>query len=430
VKITRATSLRGTIDLPGDKSISHRAAILAAMAVGETRIENFSAAEDCSTTLRCLDQLGVSVKQNGTRVFIIGVGKNGFHKPDQPLHCGNSGTTMRMLCGVLAVQNFEATLVGDESLQTRPMQRVVQPLEKMGARIETESGRAPIRIFGTNSLHGIDHIQDVPSAQIKSSILLAGLNAEGETAVIEKVPTRDHTERMLEWFGAQVKTERRDDRTRISVSGDSVLAARDITVPADISSAAFFIAAAACLHGSEITLRRVGINPTRTAFLDLLYRLGAKLEMLDETVVCNEPVGTIRVRSGFDMQAERVLLDGAEIAGLIDELPVIAVLGTQLNNGIEVRDAGELRVKETDRIHAVVENLRRMDAVVEEFPDGFRVERSDLKGSVVESFGDHRIAMAFAVAGLLADGETEILGSECVNVSFPRFFETLGSIGR
>ncbi len=428
MKINPANSVHGIVDLPGDKSISHRAALLAAMAVGDTRIENFSTAADCQTTIKCLKELGVDISHDGSAVVVTGVGKTGFRRPERTLDCGNSGTTMRLLMGILAGQDFESSLSGDESLQKRPMQRVIDPLEKMGARINSNNGKPPLTITGTNPLQSIEHVQQIVSAQIKSSILLAALNTEGVTVVIEPIATRDHTERMLEWFGVEVQIERNEDRTRIAVSGDSRLTARDLKIPADISSAAFFMIAAACFNGSDVTLPNVGVNPTRTAIFDLLVSLGANVEILDADEICNEPVGKIRVRGGLGSCDNKVILDGPVIAGLIDELPIIAVLGTQLDQGIEVRDAGELRVKETDRIAAIVENLKRIGADVTEFEDGFKVERSWLKGSVVDSFGDHRIAMAFAVAGLLAEGETEITGAECADISFPGFYETFGYI--
>ena len=426
MKIRPAASLSGIVNLPGDKSISHRAALIAAMAAGETRIENFSTAADCRTTLDCLRKLGVPISQSGTDVVITGVGKTGFRKPEKPLDCGNSGTTMRLLAGILAGQDFESTLTGDESLMKRPMQRVIDPLEKMGVQIRSNGGKAPLVISGKNPLQSITHKPEIASAQVKSSILLAALNADGETVIVEPIQTRDHTERMLDWFGADIKKNESD--MRIAVSGNSELTARDFKIPSDISSAAFFIVAAACLKSSELTLPNVGINPTRTSIIELLVNLGMNIEILDAKEICNEPVGTIRVRGGLVTQENKVILDGLKIAGLIDELPVIAVLGTQFEHGIEVRNASELRVKETDRISAVTENLRRMGADVTEFEDGFMVERSRLKGAKVDSFGDHRIAMAFAVAGLLAEGETEILGAECADISFPGFFNTLSSV--
>jgi len=430
MKVYPAKTLHGTINLPGDKSISHRAAMLAAIAVGETRIKNFSTAEDCQTTLKCLEYLGVSIMQNGTDVLVKGVGKTGLTKPERQLDCENSGTTARLLAGILAGQSFDSVLIGDRSLSKRPMKRILTPLTEMGAMIESETGRLPMRIYGGHKHHGIDHELSVASAQVKSCVLLAGLYADGQTTVIEAVQTRDHTERMLGWFGAEVQIEKREGATRISVSGDAALEAHDLSVPSDISSAAFFMVAAACLKGSDVTLPNVGVNPTRRAILDLLCDLGAGAEILGSAEVCNEPSGTIHIRGGLGPQKQTLLIDGEMVAKLIDELPIIAILGTQLDCGIEVRDAGELRGKESDRIAAIVENLRLMGAGVTESDDGFRVERSRLKGTVIDSFGDHRIAMAFAVAGLLADGKTEIIGAECADISFPNFFHVLADVVR
>lgn len=428
MKIYPARALTGTIDLPGDKSISHRAALIAAMAVGDTRIENFSTAEDCQTTIRCLRELGVPISQNGTEVVVTGVGKNGFRKPELPLDCGNSGTTIRLLAGILAGQSFDSVLTGDESLLKRPMARILSPLTQMGADIDAENARAPIHIHGGQTLLGINHELTVASAQVKSCLLFAGLLATGKTILGERPPTRDHTERMLRWFGAKVNV----DFDEISVMGDSVLTACDLSIPTDISSAAFSLVAAACLKGSDIMVPNVGLNPTRTGILDVLRDTGANVQVLTTKEVCYEPVGSVRVRGGLGQRAtaNHVILEGSFIPGIIDELPIIAVLGTQLNKGIEVRDAGELRVKETDRIAAIIENLKRMGAEVTEFDDGFKVKCSHLKGAVVDSLGDHRIAMAFAVAGLLAEGETEIIGAKCANISFPGFFDVLDSVVR
>ena len=428
MKIFPATRLRGTLQLPGDKSISHRAAMLAAIAVGETRIENFSSAEDCRTTLKCLEQLGVSISQNGTDVVIKGVGKTGLQKPEQPLDCGNSGTTMRLLAGILAGQPFDSVLTGDESLSKRPMGRVIEPLTKMGAKIESENGSLPIRIFGVQKIAGIEYEPPIASAQVKSCILLAGLFADGKTTIIERTTTRDHTERMLQWFGVDLQLVKES----ISLNSEAILTAQDVKIPSDFSSAAYFIVAAACLEGSDITIRDLGLNPTRTSCLTILQHLNANAQILTLEEKCNEPVGMIRVRGRIQrlLRSTPHLLSGSIIPNIIDEIPILAVLGTQLDVGIEVRDAGELRHKESDRIASIVENLRRMNADIEEFPDGFRVEKSSLKGSVIDSFGDHRIAMACAVAGLLADGETEILNAECVNISFPDFFETLQNVVR
>lgn len=423
--IRPAKALQGKIALPGDKSISHRAALLSAMAVGVTRIDNFATSADCASTLECLKRLGVEVGRDGTTVTIRGSGKTGFHQADGHLDCGNSGTTMRLLTGILAGQGFESVLTGDDSLRSRPMQRVIRPLTAMGAAIDSESGRAPLTVHGSTTLRAMAYRPEVASAQIKSCVLLAGLNAQGETSVFEAVATRDHTERMLRWLGVDVRETRADDATKISVSGESVLTAKNLTVPADISAGAFFMVAAACLPGSHIAIQNVGLNPTRSAIIDLLSRnFGAAIEVSEQHELNNEPVGTMIVRGGL-MPQQSNQIKGRMVSDLIDEIPVLAVFGTQLEGGLEVRDAAELRVKESDRIATVVENLKRMGADVEEYEDGFLVRKSRLRGAGVDSFGDHRIAMAFAIAGLLAEGETEIAGADCAAVSFPGFFEVL-----
>lgn len=428
--IRPAKFLRGTIKLPGDKSISHRAAMIASVAEGESVIENYAASADCSSTLACLEALGVRIGRNGTEITINGVGKKGFTKPVTPLDCGNSGTTMRLITGILAGQNFDSVLTGDDSLSSRPMKRIIEPLAAMNARIESQAGKAPLHIFGRNPLYAYDHEMQVSSAQVKSCILFAGLNANDVTSVFEKTPTRDHTEQMLQFFGADLTTESINTGTKISVSGDSRLTARELLIPSDISSAAFFMVAAACLKGSELRIENVGLNPTRTAVIDALRQFGTDIEISDSSTSGGEPAGNLTVlgkaNSKPGLKTNR--LDGKIIANLIDEIPVLAVFGTQIRGGLEIRNAAELRVKESDRISAVVENLKRMDAAVEEFPDGFRVEQSRLKGATVNSFGDHRIAMAFAIAALFAEGETEISGAECAAISFPNFYQTLASV--
>lgn len=430
MKIRPARSLSGVIRLPADKSISHRAAMLAAMATGETRISNYAAGEDCSSTLDCLAALGVRITREGNDVIVRGVGDTGFSPPRQPLDCGNSGTTMRLLSGILAGQSFVSVLTGDESLRRRPMRRIIEPLTQMGAAIEANEGRAPLSITGRRPLRAINYQTPVASAQIKSCVALAGVNADGETVVTEAVATRDHTERMLRWFGVPALSGSNEfGESSVSVPSGFSLTANDISIPADISAAAFFMVAAACLEASDITLEKVGVNPLRTGICDALRDAGVDIEISDMSDISNEPVATIRVRGGLN-DASPIVIRGRRVAGLIDEIPVLAVLGTRLTHGIEVRDAAELRVKESDRIATVIENLKRMKADVVEFPDGFRVERCELKGSVVDSYGDHRIAMAFAIAGLLAEGETEIIGAECADVSFPHFYEILGEAVR
>jgi 3-phosphoshikimate 1-carboxyvinyltransferase len=431
MKVTPANRLEGILTLNGDKSISHRAAMLAALATGETRIENFSTSADCASTLDCLEKLGVSTCRENSTVIVKGVGKTGFQPSDAPLDCGNSGTTARLLSGILAGQNFATDLTGDESLSKRPMKRIIEPLTQFGAEIESRENRLPLTIRGRNPLRAIRCAPETASAQVKSCVLLAGLNADGQTTFVEKTATRDHTERMLRWFGAEVEIEEGAGEKRISVSGDATLTARDFRVPADISSAAFFLVAAGCLKNSDLTIKNVGLNPTRRAIVDVLQNLGAGVEISNQSENCNEPIGDLRVTGNLNSNPRRNdsnVLRGRIIANLIDEIPILAIFGTQLENGLEIRDAAELRVKESDRIKAVVENLRRMNAEVEEFADGLRVGKSNLQGARVASFGDHRIAMAFAVAGLLAEGATEIDGAEAAAVSFPEFFETLQKV--
>jgi 3-phosphoshikimate 1-carboxyvinyltransferase len=440
MKIKPARFLKGKITLPGDKSISHRAALLSALAEGETRIENFATSADCASTVSCLQSLGVEIQRENSTLFAKGVGKTGFQKPENPLDCGNSGTTMRLLAGILQGQNFDSILTGDESLSKRPMKRIIEPLKFMGAEIDSNNGCAPLKIYGKNPLRPLSYNLPVASAQVKSCLLLAGLNARGMTKVKNpqsktRISTsRNHTELMLSYLGAQIEesfVEVEDGFVQeVSIDGSSRLFAKDLQIPSDISSAAFFIVAAACLENSEIVLKNVGLNPTRTAILEVLRSLGARIEVFHEREACREIIGDLRVSGGAHLQSGkgRNIIEGEIIANLIDEIPILAVFGTQVQGGLEIRNAAELRVKESDRIAAVVENLRRMSAQVEEFPDGFRVEQSDLRGAQIDSFGDHRIAMSFAVAALFAEGETEIMGAESAGVSFPEFFETLEKV--
>jgi 3-phosphoshikimate 1-carboxyvinyltransferase len=440
--IQPAKKLHGTLRLPGDKSISHRAAMFSALAEGETEIINFASSADCAATLNCLKNLGVQIEREGATVKIKGVGKTGFTAPEVSLDCENSGTTVRLLSGILAGQNFSSTLIGDESLSKRPMRRVIEPLRQMGASIEAENDRLPLTIHGKNPLDSIEYVLPVASAQVKSCVLLAGLNAAGKTKVqspkskVQDSNIRNHTENMLRWFGVDVRDvfiETSDGFIfETSVDGNARLIANGtLNVPSDISSAAFFLVAAGCLQSSELKLENVGLNPTRTAIIKVLQSCGVQIEIENKREVCNEIIGDLIVKGGSQLalQTEGAnLLRGEQIAGLIDELPVLSVFGTQIAGGLEIRDASELRVKESDRIAAVVENLKRMGANVTEFPDGLRVEKSDLRGAQIESYGDHRIAMAFSVAALFATGETEILGADCVKVSFPEFFDSLKSV--
>ncbi len=418
--------LNGTLTLPGDKSISHRAAMFSSIAKGETKIENFASSADCASTLACFEQLGVEVKRDNTTVYVCGNGKNGLQKAVKELDCGNSGTTMRLISGILAGQNFDSVLIGDESLSIRPMKRIIEPLSLMNAEIKSVENHAPLQIFGKNPLQAITYEPSVASAQIKSCVLLAGLYAIGTTTVIEKTATRDHTERMLRHFGVNVGV----NAEKISVSGDAELMANNFLVPSDISSAAFFLVAASCLEGSELLIKNVGLNPTRNAIIQVLQQFGANIEILNEAENCNEPIGDLLVRGKKNLtpKVDSNVIRGEIIANLIDEIPILAIFGSQLENGLEIRDAKELRVKESDRISAVVGNLRKMNAKVEEFEDGFRVEKSDLQGATLESFHDHRISMAFTIASLFATGETKIINAECASVSFPEFFDKLREV--
>ena len=429
MKVRPANRLSSEIMLPGDKSISHRAVMMGSIADGETRISNIATSADCASTIECFRGLGISIERDGRDVVIHGKGKNGLQEPDAPLDCGNSGTTMRLVAGILAGQPFDSILTGDESLRSRPMKRIIDPLTAMGGQVESVDGRAPLTIQG-REITGIQYRPPVASAQIKSCVLLAGLFASGETTVIETTPTRDHTEITLRQFGVDAEVSRQAEATRISVTGDAKLQGTAVNVPGDISSAAFFMVAAASLAGSRLKLVNVGLNPTRSAVIELLRKLGVRVTIDSYSRSVGEAAGDVTIEGGIERGESANVLSGAIIANVIDELPVLAVLGTQLEQGLEVRDARELRVKESDRIASVVTNLRKMGADVEEFDDGFRVARSRLTGADVDSFGDHRIAMAFAVAGLLADGETTINGAECVDVSFPGFFDVLAEVTR
>jgi 3-phosphoshikimate 1-carboxyvinyltransferase len=361
---------------------------------------------------------------------VQGAGDSGLRVASEALYCGNSGSTMRMLAGVLAGQDFSSTLTGDDSLTSRPMQRIIEPLQMMGAEVESENGNPPLTVKGRKPLRPVRYELPVASAQVKSCLLLAGLNAEGRTEVIERTATRDHTERMLKWFGVPVE---KGLENAISIGGPRSLTARDVSVPGDLSSAAFLIAAAALLPESTLDVEDVGLNPTRTMFVSMLGSLGVMIEIDDWREECNEPVGRVRVKGQLIAEApspvDSTLVRGNLIAQLIDELPLLSVVGTQLPGGIEIRDAAELRRKESDRISTTVKNLRAMGAEVEEFEDGLRVHgRAQLRGAMLDSFGDHRIAMAFAVAALTAEGDSEIAGAEAVTVSFPDFFTVLESL--
>lgn len=422
VIVRPARGLRGLVRIPGDKSISHRYAMLAAIAEGTSRFHNFSAARDCFSTLDCLHALGCqSERKEDGAVEVQGRGLR-LAAPTEPLDCGNSGSTMRMLSGILAGQPFTSELFGDESLSRRPMARIMAPLSQMGAKIESgEGGRPPLKIHG-GPLKAIHYKPEVASAQVKTCVLFAGLFAEGDTSVEEPIRTRDHGELALRAFGALV--ERSGNTARIR--GGQKLHAIEAHVPGDLSSAAFFLCAAALFPGSELTLPGILMNPTRARLLDILIQLGLKISVAQLEEHNGELIGAIEARGGTWKGGN---IAGADTAALIDEIPVLAAVAPYTENGIEVRDAKELRVKESDRIAAVAMNLRKMGAEVEERPDGLRIPgRQQLHGAELDSFGDHRIAMAFAVAALRAEGETTIQGADAAGVSYPSFFNDLETV--
>lgn len=420
----------GGVAPPGDKSISHRYAMLAALAEGTSELRNFAAAADCHSTLDCMGALGADVKVEKDLVRITGHGARGLKKSWRALDAGNSGTTMRLLTGILSGQEFDTKLSGDGSLQKRPMKRVVGPLREMGADIRArEDNFAPLEIKAAR-LHAIDYQMPMASAQVKSAVLLAGMFAEGVTSVTEPARTRDHTELALEEFGAAIERQGRTTKIHGLFGGNGAgkLTAKSLDVPGDLSSAVFFIAAASLLPDSSIAIHNVGLNPTRTAILDLFAEMGASIQMLSLKSSHGEIVGDLAVKGaplkGGVIESERIPL-------VIDELPMLAALGPYTEEGIEIRNAAELRVKESDRIAVLVENLRRMGATVEERPDGLKVEgrrAGKLRGAEIEPHGDHRIAMAFAVAGLAAEGATVIRDADCAGVSYPTFFEDLNRL--
>jgi len=425
MNIHPAQSVQGRLQIPGDKSISHRVALIASLASGASTIKNFSTALDCASTLSCLEQLGVRLERTGNTVQIEGGAK--FRQPESALDCGNSGSTMRILAGVLAGQDFSCELTGDSSLNQRPMGRIIQPLELMGAKFDSQGGKPPLTIHGSGTIKPITYELPIASAQVKSAILFAGLGAHGRTQVKESSLSRDHTERLFNGFGVTVKT---DEDLLVTLDGPAQLIGGDITIPGDVSSAAYFVAAAMLLPGSELIIDGIGLNPTRAEFLSVLSSWGGDISTEGIHQERNEPVGAVRVRGGLQPNSgsER-RLEKSKIPSVIDELPLLAVVGSQIDGGIEIRDAGELRHKESDRLRATADNLRRMGTEVEEHSDGLTISGpTKLKGASLDSFGDHRIAMAFTVAALIADGPTEIANAECVNISLPEFFQLLNSI--
>ena len=418
-RIAPASAISGSLSLPGDKSISHRYALIGGIAEGDTRIANYSTGADCHSTLGCVRALGIDVEGAGTEFTIHGKGLDGMRAPARDLDAGNSGSTIRMLSGILAGQPFSSRIFGDESLSRRPMQRVMKPLGQMGARIDARDGQfPPLRIEG-GRLRAIDYTLPVPSAQVKTCVLFAGLYAEGQTTVTEPVRSRDHTEIALREFGADLSVERQ----KITIAGRPRLEGRELVVPADLSSAAFFLVAALLVPGSRLNILGVGLNPTRSALLDFLVGMGARIRVPKLESQSGELIGDLEVEYS---ELRGGTIEGGLTAALIDEIPVLAVLGAATEDGLTVRDAAELRLKETDRIRTVVDNLRRMGVAAEELPDGMVIPgRQKFQAAALDSSGDHRIAMAFAVAALRGDGESAIQGAEAASVSFPEFWDTL-----
>jgi 3-phosphoshikimate 1-carboxyvinyltransferase len=420
VIVRPARNVRGSVSLPGDKSISHRYAMLAAMADGPSRLENYSTGADCASTLGCLRSLGVKWERRDGADNVIEVQGRGLSltAPSEVLDCGNSGSTMRLLSGIVAGQKFPSQMVGDESLSRRPMERVIAPLTAMGAQIASQKGRPPLQITGTH-LKSIQYRMPVASAQVKTCLLFAGLLAEGETCVEEPLRTRDHGEVALRAFGAQL--DRKGNEVRIR--GGQRLRGIAARVPGDLSSAAFFLCAAALFPHSQLTITDLLMNPTRARLLDILMQMGLRISVTQLEEIHGELVGTLQVEGG---RLKGATIAGADTAALIDEIPVLAAIAPYTEQGIEVRDARELRVKESDRIAALAANLRAMGAQLEEREDGLKIPGGQsLHGAEVEPFGDHRIAMAFSIAALRAEGDTLIRGSECAAISFPAFFATL-----
>ena len=414
--------LRGEVTIPGDKSISHRAVMFGALAKGTTEVRNFLQGADCLSTIECFRRLGIEIENTPEKILIHGKGLHGLSAPSDILDTGNSGTTTRLISGILAAQPFETTLTGDASIQKRPMKRIMEPLSMMGADIVSVNGNncAPLRING-KPLHGINYTSKVASAQVKSAILLAGLYADGETSVTEPVISRNHSEIMLNYFGADVHTT----GNTATIKPQPNLTAQYINVPGDISSAAYFIAAGLCVPGSEILIKNVGINPTRDGIIKVALAMGGNLTLLNENHD-GEPTADILVKSSA---LHGITIEGDIIPTLIDELPIINIMAAAADGTTIIKDASELKVKESNRIDVMVENLTAMGASITGTYDGMIIEgRKPLHGAVIDSYADHRIAMSFAIATLLADGETTIKGRDVVNISYPTFYDDLSKL--
>ena len=427
-----ARNVRGSVELPGDKSISHRYAMLAGIAEGPSRLENYSTGADCASTLGCMRALGVTWERKSEGQNVIEVQGRGLSlaAPTMPLDCGNSGSTMRMLSGIVSGQHFTSEMIGDESLSRRPMERVIKPLSAMGAKIESQQGKPPLRITGGSqegrSLKPIDYKIPVASAQVKSCLMFAGLFADGESRIEEPLRTRDHGEVALRAFGVKLDRKSVGAGSEVRIRGGQTLHGVETRIPGDISSAAFFLCAAALFPGSQLTIPNLLMNPTRALLLDILMQMGLRISVTQLDEINGELVGSLQIEGGG---LKGTTISGGDAAALIDEIPVLAAIAPFTEQGIEVRDAKELRVKESDRIKSIVTNLRAMGAEVEEREDGLNIPgKQILHGAELDSYSDHRIAMAFAVAALRAEGETQIAGAESAAISYPAFFQTLESI--
>lgn len=423
MEITKSHGLRGELTIPGDKSISHRGIMLGAISRGTTEITNFLQGADCLSTISCFQKMGIPIENEGSLVRIQGKGLHGLKEPQSVLDAGNSGTTTRLLSGILCGQDFSCQLTGDDSIQKRPMERIMKPLRQMGADIRSlkDNGCAPLSITG-KKLHAVDYHSPVASAQVKSCVLLAGLYADGPTSVTEPFLSRDHTERMLAYFGAKVSSL----ETTATVQPEPLLEGRQIEVPGDISSAAYFIAAALIVPGSEVLLKNVGVNPTRDGILRVCRQMGADITLLNERLVSQEPVADLLIRSS-DLKG--TVIEGSLIPTLIDEIPIIAILAAFADGVTTIRDAGELKVKESNRIDAMVTEFSKMGADIQGTDDGMIIKGgAPLTGAAIDSRLDHRIAMSFATAGLAAAGTTTILQDSCIAISYPDFFRDLSSL--
>ena len=419
-KITRTTGLKGTLTVPGDKSISHRAIMFGSLSEGTTTIHGFLKGADCLSTIDCFRKMGISIEEKDETIYVHGKGLHGLSKPEETLDVGNSGTTTRLISGILAGQDFDTVLSGDASLNSRPMGRIMKPLSMMGADVTSinNNGCAPLSIKG-HTLNAIHYDSPVASAQVKSCVLFAGLYADGKTSVTEPFLSRNHSELMLSSFGASVQT----CGTTATIEPEPVLTAQKVEVPGDISSAAFFIAAGLLIPGSELLIKNVGINPTRDGILRVCRQMGANLELLNTRTQCGEPVADILVKHS---ELNGTVIEGDLIPTLIDELPVIAVMAACANGETIIRNAEELKVKESNRLEIIVHHLSEMGCDITGTEDGMIIRGGKpLHGAVLDSHLDHRIAMSFAVAGLVADGETEITNADCVNISYPGFYRDL-----